>query len=52
MANKEKCCMGCPYNTTKMQGGRGKLCNGYTMKEYGRCPEWRISEMLKEKAEK
>ncbi|GAI13922.1 unnamed protein product [marine sediment metagenome] len=51
MANNNRECIGCPYNTPKTQGGYGKTCNGYTMEEEGRCPEWRINE-IREKKEK
>ena len=54
MANKVKECNGktnaelpCAYNTTKKAGGFGKICNGSTMKSFGRCPEWRISEAIR-----
>lgn len=43
--NKNPACQGCKYNTTKTKGGQGKICNGYTMKEFNRCPAWRISEL-------
>lgn len=48
MSNQNRECIGCPYNTPKTQGGYGKTCNGYTMEEFGRCPEWRINEKLTE----
>lgn len=51
MSNQNPECIGCPYNTPKTQGGYGKTCNGYTMEEFGRCPEWRINEIREEKAE-
>ena len=44
MANTNLSCKHCVYNITKTKGGFGKLCNGYTVKQYGRCPEWRITE--------
>ena len=45
MPNHEPKCEGCQYNTPKTRGGQGKICNGYTMTEEGRCPQWRISEI-------
>lgn len=48
MANKNPECQKCPYNIFKSKGGYGKVCNGYTMAEEKRCPEWRIKEMQRE----
>ena len=36
-------CKGCEYNTPKTQGGKGRICNGFTQPK--RCPEWRINEL-------
>ena len=47
MNNKCKNCTGCLYNTPKTKGGYGRVCDGLTMIKYGRCPEWRINEMIK-----
>lgn len=47
MANKNKACEGCDYNTPKIQGGYGRICNGFTQEKLGRCPEWRINELAK-----
>ena len=47
MANKEEYCIGCAYNTFKTKGGEGKICNGSTMKNFNRCPEWRINEAIR-----
>jgi len=44
--NHEPKCRGCKYNTFKTHGGKGKVCNGGTMKNYSRCPEWAINEYL------
>lgn len=41
-------CSGCRYNTPKTRGGSGKICNGYTMADHSRCPEWVINEYLKD----
>lgn len=46
MANSVEYCKTCKYNMTKKSGGFGKLCNGYTQVKFGRCPEWRISEII------
>lgn len=35
---RDQRCIGCKYN---------RICNGYTMSEENRCPEWVISEFLK-----
>lgn len=48
MSNKVAECQGCIYNVPKTKGGQGRLCNGLTMKLYRRCPEWRISELIRE----
>ena len=40
--NKHPTCQGCKYNTPKVQGGLGRLCNGFT--QPARCPEWAINE--------
>ena len=37
-------CKSCCYNTPKTRGGRGRICNGSTMKDHSRCPEWVINE--------
>jgi len=50
MPNQNPECIGCPENTPKTQGGYGRTCNGYTMEEEGRCPEWRINEIRDKKA--
>ena len=47
MKNTNVKCQGCKYNTPKTQGGQGRMCNGYTMKDYNRCPEWVIHERQK-----
>lgn len=44
--NKVPACKGCPYNTPKSKRGFGYECNGSTQEEHGRCPEWRINELL------
>ena len=44
-------CKDCLYNISKTKGGHGKICNGYTMQEFNRCPEWRISELRRQEAE-
>jgi len=38
-------CEGCQYNTARAAGGKGLICNGYTKREFGRCPEWRLHEL-------
>jgi len=38
-------CTGCKYNTPKKHGGFGRGCNGYTMREFDRCPEFVINSM-------
>jgi len=45
--NKCEKCIGCNYNKTKKVGGYGFICNGSPMINYGRCPEWRINEMIR-----
>jgi hypothetical protein len=44
---KDARCSGCKYNTPKSRGGVGRVCNGFTMSEYDRCPEWVVNEYLK-----
>lgn len=48
MPNKVEQCIGCIYNTAKNKGGLGMMCNGITQEEHGRCPEWRITELIRE----
>lgn len=45
-------CNGCRYNTPKAKGGDGRICNGYTMNDHNRCPEWVINEYIKDKQPK
>lgn len=40
-------CVGCRWRVPKSLGGEGIVCNGSTMKEHGRCPEWAISWFLR-----
>ena len=47
MSNTNRRCKECPYNKPKKAGGFGRICNGLTMAKYGRCPEWRISEIIR-----
>ena len=47
MANKNLKCMGCKYNTPMTKGGEGRICNGYTQHDFGRCPEWAITLLQK-----
>lgn len=41
---KAEACKGCEYNTPKTRGGKGRICNGVTMRDLRRCPEWVINE--------
>jgi len=45
MANTKENCRGCKYNTPKTQGGRGRLCDGFTQPI--RCPDWAINEYIR-----
>jgi len=47
MANQVPACQGCEYNTPKTKGGFGRICNGYTQAQFGRCPEWRKNELCR-----
>ena len=44
--NEDPRCQKCRYNTFKTRGGRGNICNGLTMTQHSRCPEWVINEYL------
>ncbi len=40
-------CVGCIYNVPVKMGGEGWLCNGITMTQNNRCPEWVINAYRK-----
>lgn len=46
LINDNPRCVGCRYNTFRSRGGMGKECNGGTMDDHRRCPEWAINEFL------
>ena len=46
-ANDNKNCIGCIYHTPRSLGGQGLICNGESMRKFGRCPEWVINEWVK-----
>ena len=49
MGNTNQHCRYCRYNAYKTKGGKGKICNGETMRLKSRCPEWAINEYLQVK---
>ena len=44
--NEDTRCKECRYNIFRTRGGKGKICNGSTMTQYSRCPEWVINEYM------
>jgi len=47
--NRVPACQGCRYNTSKnISGGLGRTCNGGTMQNRNRCPEWAINLYMQE----